>query len=170
MSDPVTELDQRYSEPEAQPTTWLEARRALADAELSWVSTVRPDGRPHVTPLGTIWSNGALHFCTGPRERKARNLATNPYVVLTTGNNTMRGGLDVVVEGEAVRVTDDAVLRSLAEAWESKYGEDWHFDVSDGAFHHGDGEGEAWVFAVRPSTAFGFGKGPYTQTRWRFGS
>ncbi len=28
--------------------------------------------------------------------------------------------------------------------------------------------GEAVVFAVRPSTAFGFGKGGYSQTRWLF--
>jgi len=168
MTEPVTELDERYSEPEAVPTTWAEASRALADAELSWITTVRPDGRPHVTPLGTVWRDETLHFCTGPGERKAKNLATNPHVVLTTGNNKMSGGLDLVVEGEAVRVSDNALLLPLAEAWESKYGEDWHFDVSDGEFRHADGEGVAWVFAVRATTAFGFGKGPYSQTRWRF--
>ncbi len=49
-----------------------------------------------------------------------------------------------------------------------RYGEEWCFDVGNGAFlHSGDG-GEAWVFAVQATTVFGFGKDPYSQTRWRF--
>jgi general stress protein 26 len=163
---PVTEIDERYSDTNAAPTPWLEAATGLADAELSWISTVRPDGRPHVTPLLTVWSDGALHFSTGPEERKARNLAENPHVVLTTGTNARRGGVDLVVEGEAVRVTDPVRLRELAEAWVAKYGEEWRFDVGEDAFRHSGGE--AWVFAVRPSTVFGFAKDPYAQTRWRF--
>ena len=43
-----------------------------------WLSTVRPDGRPHVTPLMSVWLEGALYFCTGPDERKAKNLVRNP--------------------------------------------------------------------------------------------
>ena len=46
----------------------------------------RGDGRPHVTPLPAVWSDGALHFCTGPTEQKGVNLAANPACVLTTGN------------------------------------------------------------------------------------
>ncbi len=139
----------------------------IAEAELFWVSTVRPDGRPHVTPLLAVWSAGALHFSTGPEERKARNLAENPHTVLTTGVNTWTEGYDVVVEGRARRVTDDARLRELAALWEEKYGEFWHFEVRDGHFHHAPGR--AVVFSVAPRTVFGFGKGePFSQTRWRF--
>jgi hypothetical protein len=123
-----------------------------------------------VTPLLTVWWESALHFCTGPHERKARNLQQNPHVVLTTGTNTLHGGLDLVVEGDAVRVTDASRLRSLAEAWVDKYGEDWRFTVGDGVFLHSGGAGEAWVFGVQAATAFGFGKGPYSQTRWRCGT
>jgi len=88
-------------------------------------------------------------------------------VVVTTGDNSLDQGLDVVMEGEAALVVDDARLRGLAAAWEAKYGADWHFDVRDGRFR-GDG-GEALVFAVAPVTAFGFRKGDYSQTRWTFG-
>jgi hypothetical protein len=70
------------------------------------------------------------------------------------------------VEGDAEQETDDAVLRRVAELYESKYGTEWHFDVRDGAFH-GEG-GTALVFGVAPRTAFGFAKDPYSQTRWRF--
>lgn len=31
-----------------------------------------------------------------------------------------------------------------------------------------EGSGEAVVFEVAPATAFGFGKGEYSQARWRF--
>src|SRR6266511_1414659 len=135
-NEPVTELDARYSSEDATPTGWAQARERLEQAQLSWLSTVRPDGRPHVTPLLSVWLEGALYFCTGP------------------------------TEGKAVRISDDAKLRRIADAYESKYGSDWHFDVHDGAFHHGPGE--ALVYEVAPSKAFGFGKGKYSQTRWRF--
>ncbi|MCX5047699.1 MULTISPECIES: pyridoxamine 5'-phosphate oxidase family protein [unclassified Streptomyces] len=164
---PQTRLDPRYSDPRATATDWSEAEARLAEAELFWISTVRPDGRPHVTPLPAVWADGALHFCTGPEERKARNLAADPQVALTTGSNTWDKGYDLVVEGEAVRVVEEERLLRLAAAWEAKYGSVWHFDVRNGAFHHT--AGHAFVFAVAPRTVFGFGKGePFSQTRWRF--
>ncbi|WP_393099242.1 pyridoxamine 5'-phosphate oxidase family protein [Streptomyces sp. LN325] len=167
-TSPRTDVDARYSSPGAVATPWPEAVERLAAAELYWLSTVRPDGRPHVTPLLGVWRDGALHFATGAGERKALNLTENPYVVLTTGVSTWAEGCDLVVEGEAVRVTDVARLRELAGAWEGKYGAAWRFEVrEDGAFQ--DKYGPAFVFAVAPRTAFGFGKGePFSQTRWRF--
>jgi nitroimidazol reductase NimA-like FMN-containing flavoprotein (pyridoxamine 5'-phosphate oxidase superfamily) len=164
---PETSLDQRYSSGDAGATEWDEARERLKQAELFWISTVRPDGRPHVTPLIAVWLDDALFFCTGPEERKARNLAENPHCILTTGRNTMDEGLDLVVEGEAVNVRDEARLQRVADAYVAKYGEVWRFDVRDGAFHHD--AGTALVFEVAPRTAFGFGKGErFSQTRWRF--
>ncbi|WP_228919915.1 pyridoxamine 5'-phosphate oxidase family protein [Streptomyces sp. DH20] len=164
---PEGRVDPRYSDPQAGAPPWREVERLIAEAELFWISTVRPDGRPHVTPLPAVWSAGALHFCTGPEERKARNLAENPHVVLTTGVNTWAEGYDVVVEGRAERVGDDARLRGLAALWEEKCGDFWRFEVRDGHFHHGPGR--AVVFSVAPHTVFGFGKGePFSQTRWRF--
>ncbi|MGP3950776.1 pyridoxamine 5'-phosphate oxidase family protein [Streptomyces sp. 7N604] len=165
--EPVTELDARYSSKGASPTPWPAARERLEAAELYWLTTVRPDGRPHVTPLLAVWLDDALHFCTGPAERKAKNLRTNTHCVMTTGCNALREGLDLVAEGNAVNVTDHAALIRLAEAYEAKYGTEWHFDVRDGAFHTEDG-GTALVYRVAPATVFGFAKGEYGQTRWRF--
>ena len=73
---PATELS-AFSSPNATPTEWSQARDELAGAEVYWLSTVRRDGRPHVTPLLGIWLEGALYFCTGPNERKAKNLSAN---------------------------------------------------------------------------------------------
>ncbi|MFE5486803.1 pyridoxamine 5'-phosphate oxidase family protein [Streptomyces sp. NPDC056527] len=164
---PETTLDPRFSDPKAHAAEWSEAAARLAEAEVFWLTTVRPDGRPHVTPLIAVWSEGALHFCTGPDERKARNLEGNQEVVLTTGTASLAEGVDLVVEGTAVRVTDETRLQALTRAYVQKYGDDWRFDVRDGAFV-GDG-GTALVFAVAPRTVFGFAKGdPFGQTRWRF--
>jgi Pyridoxamine 5'-phosphate oxidase len=52
MTQPVTELDARFSDRDAVATDWDETRRALEDAELFWIATVRADGGPHLTPLG----------------------------------------------------------------------------------------------------------------------
>jgi uncharacterized pyridoxamine 5'-phosphate oxidase family protein len=172
---PVAELDARFSSDGAAATPWEQARQRLRDAEVSWLSTVRPDGRPHVTPLLTVWLDDALYFCTGPTERKARNLAHHPHCVLTTGCDLLGEGLDLVVEGAAARVRDDAKLVRIADAYLAKYGSDWRFDVRDGAFHHateslrGSDPGEALVYEVVPATVFGFAKGgEFSQTRWRF--
>ncbi|MGH2689416.1 MAG: pyridoxamine 5'-phosphate oxidase family protein [Actinomycetota bacterium] len=165
---PATELDGRFSSPGATPRPWAEVEALLGHAGLYWLTTVRPDGRPHVTPLIAVWLDGALFFCTGGEERKAKNLARNAACVLTTGCNTADEGLDAVVEGDAVRTRDHDLLRRLAGAYVAKYGQDWAFTVVDGAFEHGGDT--ALVFEVRPRTVFGFGKGePYSQTRYRFG-
>lgn len=161
-----TFLDARYSHPEAVADSWSAAVPRLTEAEIYWLSTVRPDGRPHVTPLMAVWSRDALYFSSGERERKVLNLARNSEVALTTGTNALGTGQDLVIEGTAVRETDPGRLGELAALWEGKYGSDWHFDVKDGAFV--GAEGPALVFGVAPRTAFGFAKEPYGQTRWRF--
>jgi len=167
--EPVTELHPQFSSPGATPTAWAAARERLEKAEVYWLSTVRPDGRPHVTPVLSVWLDGALYFCTGQNERKAKNLAGNAHCILTTGCNVLNEeGLDLVVEGEAVRLSDETRLRRVADAYESKYGPDWRFTVRDGAFHSTTGN-IALVYEVAPTTAFGFGRGKsFSQTRWRF--
>jgi len=165
--DPITELDTRFSSPGAVATPWDEAREQLERAEIWWLSTVRPDERPHVTPLIAVWVEGALYFGTGPAERKVKNLQTNTRCVLTTGCNAMGEALDLVVEGDAVRVTDEPAIRRVAEAFASKYDEPFVFTAGDGVLL-GEG-GEVVVFEVRPTTAFGFARGEtFSHTRWRF--
>ena len=163
-------LDSRFSDPAATATPWEETERALRAAELYWITTVRPDGRPHVTPLIGAFFEGAMHFTTGLEEQKGRNLEHNANVALTTGTNTWAQGLDVVVEGRAVRVSERELLERLAAAIEAKYGAAWHFDVGDGVFLHSGGAHEAAVFRVEPSKVMAFAKDPHAQTTYRFGS
>jgi nitroimidazol reductase NimA-like FMN-containing flavoprotein (pyridoxamine 5'-phosphate oxidase superfamily) len=158
-------IDTRFSDPEAGATSWDETAAALERAELYWITTVRADGRPHVTPLIGVWHEGALHFCTGLDEQKARNLAGNAHVALTTGSNAWAAGLDVVVEGTAARITDRAELQRVADAIEAKYGSVWHFDVVDGGFANPNGV--AGVFRVDASKVLAFAKDPHGQTTFR---
>jgi nitroimidazol reductase NimA-like FMN-containing flavoprotein (pyridoxamine 5'-phosphate oxidase superfamily) len=164
-TEPVTTSDPRFSMEGAPAVPWSEGRQALADAGTYWLSTVRSDGRPHVTTLIALWNGDALYFSSGPDEQKSKNLETNPHCILTTGTNRLEDGLDLVVEGEAARVTDDARLRELSEAWETKYGSDWQLTGSE--------ESPDYVFELAPVRAFGFRKGwgeggHGVQTRWRW--
>lgn len=166
MDTPTTSLDSRFSDPAATPTPWDDAIRVLETAELFWITTVRADGRPHVTPLVAVWLDGAIHFSTGESEQKSLNLRSNPHVVLTTGSNTWDHGLDVVVEGDAVRVADDDTLKRLADAWRTKWDGRWQYEARAGAFHHE--AGEALVYAVAPTKVLSFGKGTFSHTSHRF--
>jgi general stress protein 26 len=167
MKQPETKLDRRFSDPDAVATEWAETRRMLERAELFWISTVRADGRPHVTPLVAVWLEDAIHFTTGPTEQKAVNLRGNPNVILMTGCNEWNRGLDIVVEGKAIQITDNDLLGRLAACGATKWDGRWHFEVRDGAFEH-EGGGVALVFSVTASKIFAFAKGTFAQTRHRF--
>ena len=167
MSDPVSELDPRFSDAGAGATSWDETQGRLEEAQLSWISTVRADGRPHVTPLVAVWHDGAAYFTTGPSEQKAVNLSQNPLVVLTTGCDDWGQGLDVMIEGRAERVTNAGLLRRLAELWAEKWEGQWQFEPRDEGFFH-EGGGESLVYEVVPTKILAFGKGPFTHTRHVF--
>lgn len=162
-------LDTRFSEA-AEPLDWATVDRALASAELYWITTVRADGRPHVTPLVGVWLEDRFVFCTGPAEQKARNLGHRDGVVVTTGANTWNSGLDVVVEGRAERVKGLDRLVPLAAAYRAKYGDEWAFRCDEDGFcsgdHSADGHAEdhADVYVVRAVKVIAFGKSPHAQT------
>lgn len=165
-------LDTRFSNPGAEATEWHETLKALEQAELFWVTTVRSDGRPHTTPLVAVWSDEALHFCTGVGEQKEINLRNNRRVILMTGRNDWDQGLDVVVEGEAERVQDRDRLERAALVWTAKWDGRWKYVVTDTGFEHpNDPEHhQILVFAVRPERVLAFGKGGFSHTSHRFSS
>lgn len=92
MPADVTAEIHGYSHPDATPTPWAVGREQVAGADTFWISTVRPDGRPHVTPLIAVWHDEAIWFTTGPEERKARNLSHDAACILTTGRSDLSDG------------------------------------------------------------------------------
>jgi nitroimidazol reductase NimA-like FMN-containing flavoprotein (pyridoxamine 5'-phosphate oxidase superfamily) len=163
----------------AAPIPWTRVRERLdvgltqgpgtggPDRHTCWVATVRPDGRPHVVPVGVLWVDGRFYFNAGATTRKARNLARNPQCVITVATNPF----DLVVEGEAVKVTEEAKLQRIAEVYASQ---GWQATVRDGALYAEYSAPSAgpppWdLYEVAPATVFALGTAePYGATRWRF--
>lgn len=85
QAQPITELNAAFSQPDSTAPPWDEVAEVLSTSEMFWLSTVRRDGRPHVTPIPAIWLDGTLYFCTGSQEQKAVNLRSNLQAVGTTG-------------------------------------------------------------------------------------
>lgn len=79
----------------------------------TWLTTVNADGSPHVTAVGALWLDDAYWFQTGSGTRKSHNVARDPRCSVAV---SIRGA-DVVVEGDAVRVTDPDTVARLAAAW-----------------------------------------------------
>jgi nitroimidazol reductase NimA-like FMN-containing flavoprotein (pyridoxamine 5'-phosphate oxidase superfamily) len=137
------------------------------DRHTYWLATTNPDGSPHVMPLGVLWIDGSFYFNAGPGTRKARNIANNPRCVVTVATHPF----DIVVEGEAVKVTDDAELQRIAEVYAA---EGWQPSVRDGALYAEFSAPAAgpppWdVYEVTPKTVFALGTAePFGATRFRF--
>lgn len=133
----------------------------------SWLATVRPEGRPHVMPLGVLWIDGAFYFTSSLRARKAKNLARNQQCVLTIATHDF----DLVVEGQAQRVEDESLLQRVAKEFAAG---GWEPTVRDGAFYAefsapSAGPPPWYVYEITPQTVFALGTAePYGATRWQF--
>lgn len=159
---------QKLTTDETPAAPWAEARERLANGRTYWVATVHPQGRPHVRPAFAVWVDGSLHTTSSPTARKSKNLAANADCVISVSSED----LDLVVEGTAVKVTDDARLQRVAEAYHAKYG--WPVTVRDGGFYAEyaaptAGEPPYEVYEVTATTVFGFQTNEkFGSTRWHF--
>lgn len=154
---------------EGQPIPWNEAANRFAAGGTFWMATVRGDGRPHVRPILAVWVDDALHVVASTSSRKWANLGRITRCSLSTG----APALDLVVEGDVVRVTDAGTLRRVADVYESKY--DWPVEIRAAAFH-AEGAPTAGpppfhVFALAAAAAYGFATDETFEdrsTRWCF--
>ena len=98
---------------------WSHAVERLERARYYWLSTTRPNGRPHATPVWGVWVEEALYFDGLPTTQWGRNLAANPAISVHLDN-----GADVVIlEGMVEDLNTDPALGSrIAGAWDAKYG------------------------------------------------
>lgn len=169
MNPPTERLDRRYSHDNAGPVPWTDAEARLAGSEIAWIVTVRPDGRPHATPMVPVSLDGKVYFHTGSAEIKYANLQDNPRVLVLAGDTAWDRGLDVAVEGTAVPVTDDALLRRIAELYRDRWDGRWELDIRDGAVVARTPGAQLVVFEVTPDRAFGYAKGDLSgQTSYGF--
>jgi len=170
MTEPIStrNLD-RYGSAElpwSRPRDILTTDTPTADLTF-FVATVRPDGRPHSAGVGAIWVDDALYFTSGPGTRKSRNLAANPACSVSV---RLRG-LDLVLEGEAHRVTDAATLERVAAVYRTG---GWPASVAGDALtapYSAPSAGPApWhVYRLTLHNAVAVaGAEPHGATRWNF--
>src|SRR5687768_6097668 len=113
------------------PIPWENGRDRLAGIASYTLTTLNADGMPHTRPLLAVWHDGAMYTSSKGTSRKGRNMARDGRCTLA-GWSLEPKPLDIVVQGTARRVTDDALLRRIAEAYASKYG--WKVQVKNGRF------------------------------------
>jgi len=83
------------------------------NSRTTWLVTVNEDGSPHVTAVGALWLDGAFWFQTGAATRKGRNVTRDPRCSIAVSILDA----DVVIEGEAARVTEASEVARIAKAW-----------------------------------------------------
>ena len=155
-----------YGVPESEagflPWSWAEER--LRDALTYWISTTRPDGRPHAMPVWGVWLDGQLWFEGGLRTRRARNLAADPRAVAAVHVDDATA---VIVEGVvAVRTDPDGALAArLVHAYAKYRPTQWAYEADPANWRSGRGGG---LWALRPTVALGWSRFPEDATRWRF--
>jgi hypothetical protein len=139
--------------------SWPWALERLEKSHNYWISTSRPDSRPHLMLVWGIWWQDAFWFSTGPRTRKAKNIAAGPHCVI----GTEKADEAVILEGFAEEIKDHSIWKQIAQVYNRKYGGDIEplLMASDGC-----------VFRVQPQVAFG--QDEHTEnftesvTRWQF--
>jgi hypothetical protein len=131
----------------------------------AWLTTINPDGSPHVTPVGVVQLDGVWYFTSGPGTRKSRNIAADARCVVSVATQPF----DLVLEGSAARVIEADVLRSVADEYNRQ---GWPAQLEGDALtaeYSAPSAGPApwYVYKVTPTTVFAFGTAePYGATRF----
>jgi hypothetical protein len=134
-----------------------------------WLATINRDGSPHVTGIGALWVDDAFWFETGDGTRKGKNLALDPRCTLSVATSDF----DLVVAGNAHKVTDPATVADIAERYAA---EGWPARVDDtgmaltAEFSAPSAGPPPWfVYRLLPSAATALlTVEPGGATRWRF--
>jgi nitroimidazol reductase NimA-like FMN-containing flavoprotein (pyridoxamine 5'-phosphate oxidase superfamily) len=135
--------------------TWERVNQQMAQARNYWLTTTRPDGRPHAMPIWGVWLDETFYFGTGRSSVKGRNLARNPAVSVH-----LESGDDVVIlEGVVEEVSDRLLLRHIYDV----YGQKYKLDMSANAE-----EGAEPTYALRPTTGFAWLEQDFPNTATRF--
>ena len=98
----------------------------FATANCSWLSTVRPDGRPHSAPVWHIWTGSRAYLVTKSTAVKVNNIRHYTGVVLTHPDPHKA----IIIEGQAHIVQGKTnLLRPLFKAkydWDIATDEDYN--------------------------------------------
>lgn len=98
-----------------------EVARFLAERHLATLTTLRPDGSPHVTPVGFSWDGaaGLVRVITFAASRKVRNLERSPGGRAAVCQ--VDGGRWLTLEGPAVVTADPARVAAAVAGYAARY-------------------------------------------------
>ena len=138
---------------------WSRVSNLLSQARNYWISSTRPDGRPHAAPVWGVWIEETFFFGTGIRSQKERNIKKNSWLVV----HLESGDEVVMLEGPVERVTDARLFARIDQAYGVKY--DWRpLEEVEGDMP------EDPFYALRPQLAYAWLEVdfPGSATRYRF--
>lgn len=141
---------------------WGEVEEQLKTSLHFWLSTTRPDGRPHAMPRWGVWLDGRFWYDGSPDTIHARNLRTNPACVLH-----LESGSDVViVEGTSSpsEPIEGEFGRRLSQAFRAKYAIRGYEPTPDAW----SGPGAGGMAVLTPAKAMAWRDFPKDVTRFRF--
>jgi PPOX class probable F420-dependent enzyme len=93
----------------------------LRSDKIIWLTTVRPDGRPHSVPVWFLWEVTTILIFSQPKNQKIRNLRHSRCVTLALGD-TKSGHNSVVFDGTA-ELLEQKVESATLQAYGEKYNE-----------------------------------------------
>jgi PPOX class probable F420-dependent enzyme len=138
---------------------WRKVDLPLRSQRSIWISTTRPDGRPHAVPVWYYWDGASIYFTTPRSSQKARNLARQPWVVVHAGD----GDNVIILEGAAEIVAGRDELEQINQAYMEKY-VDPHSGAQATIFNAGD---DLYRVHVRRVMTWEYGV-VATRTDWTF--
>jgi hypothetical protein len=108
--------NRRYNRAMPSPAT----EKRLETERNIWIAAVRPDGRPHLTPVWFAWHGGNIYICIPAESVKAQNFSLNPKVSCALESGTA----PVICEGSVNPVELPGPL-GVAAIFKAKY--NWDF-------------------------------------------
>jgi PPOX class probable F420-dependent enzyme len=93
--------------------------RFLHEEPVVWLSTVRPDGAPHIVPIWFTWDGTSLLVFSKPGAQKVRNVRVSPIAMLALGEP--EDDFDVAMAEARVELLDEPATE-LPWAHIEKYG------------------------------------------------
>ena len=109
--------DYGIEESEAGLLGWDFVQNEMKDAKNYWLSTIKPDGRPHAIPIWGSWINDGFYFGGGSETQNRKNLAENPYIVVHSESGTKV----VIIEGKVSIENNEILIKEIKKDYMRKY-------------------------------------------------